>query len=464
MSPAGTSVFDGSGRTHFVGVGGAGMSAIAKVLLERGHEVSGSDLKGSGALVMLEATGAIIHTGHDASFVEGAARVVVSSAIPPSNPEIGRAREEGIPVLTRGEALAALLAPTRSIVVAGTHGKTTTTSMIVSILNSVGLDPTYLVGAGLNDAGTNARSGRGDIAAAESDESDGSFLLLTPHLAVVTNVELDHVDHWGSMADLLDGFERFMSNSVPEGTLVVPSGDADLLMRARRTGRKVRTFGLGAGSEVAATDVALKAGHCSFVLRSEGGAAGVQLPVPGRHNVLNALAAAGACLEVGVSLGDVALGLGRYRGVERRFQVRGDAKGVTVVDDYAHHPTEVMATLEAARPAGWRRVIAVFQPHRYSRTAMLAGEFGAAFADADRVVVTDVYGAGEQPVPGVSGKLVADAVCAALPGRPVAYFPHRAELIAYLESCARPGDAFFTLGAGDVTTIGEELLERLDAR
>lgn len=448
------------GRVHFIGIGGAGMSAIAKVLLERGVEVTGSDLKRSRAAVQLEAMGATVHVGHDAAYVSGSGVVVVSTAIRPSNPELIAAKEQRIPILSRGEALADVLSGRRSIIVAGTHGKTTTTSMIVTILHSAGLDPTYLIGAGLNDAGTNARSGAGELAVAESDESDGSFLLLKPSIAVVTNVEQDHVDHWESMDALWDAFRSFISSTDESGSVVVPAGDPALVQLAGATGRRTILFG---DEGVIADGVTQAEGRTRFELVYKGERADVALKVPGDHNVSNALAAAAACVEAGVSLSDIAAGLASYSGVERRFQLRGEAAGVTVIDDYAHHPTEVKATLAAARTGTWDRVVAVFQPHRYSRTAAFAHDFGGSFLDADRVIVTDVYGAGEEPVPGVSGKLISDAVCAELPGRPVAYLPHRAELVAYLTNAVRAGDAVLTMGAGDVTSLGEELLLELRA-
>ena len=446
---------------HFVGIGGAGMSAIAKVLLERGVLVSGSDLKPSRPATLLEAMGARVHIGHDASHVGDAEVVVVSSAIPERNPELRAARSAATRVATRGEALAAVLREHRSIVVAGTHGKTTTTSMIVSALRATGRDPTYLVGGGLNDAGTNAKSGRDDLAVAESDESDGSFLLLSPAVAVVTNVEPDHIDYWPSEEALHDAFRQFVAATDPSGAVVVPAAQPGVVAWAEEAPASCVTF--GDGGEVSASDVRFGAGEVSFVLEAEGERHPVHLRVPGGHNVMNALAAAAACRAAGLTTADAAAGLGAYRGVERRWQVRGEARGVTVIDDYAHHPTEVRATLGAARPGPWERVVAVFQPHRYSRTRAFAGEFGASFAGADRVVVTDVYGAGEEPVPGVTGKLVADAVCRALPGRPVAYLPHRDELVSYLAATSRRGDAVLTLGAGDVTAVGEELLDRIAA-
>jgi UDP-N-acetylmuramate--alanine ligase len=435
------------------------MSAIAKVLLERGIIVSGSDLKPSRAAAMLEAMGARVHIGHDASLIEEGQIVVVSSAIPTINPELRRAGELGLEVLSRGHALAALLDGYRSIVVAGTHGKTTTTSMAATILRGAGLDPTYLIGGGLNDAGTNAKFGSAEFAVAESDESDGSFLLLAPHIGVVTNVELDHVDHWRSLDDLYEAFRAFIDNVDADGSVVIPVTDVKLVGLASSSGRRVLTF--DEGGDVWAEDLLLAPGGARFRLMTSTGRGDVSLRAPGRHNVSNALAAAAACLQAGVDVAAVVAGLSAYRGVERRFQVRGRSEGVTVIDDYAHHPTEIRATLAAARPGPWDRVVAVFQPHRYSRTEALASGFGASFDDADRVIVTDVYGAGEQPVPGVTGKLVSDAVCTHVPGRPVAYLPHRADLIAYLTASSRPGDVVLTMGAGDITTVGEELLARL---
>jgi UDP-N-acetylmuramate--alanine ligase len=443
---------------HFIGIGGAGMSAIAKVLLERGVDVSGSDLKRSRTVTMLEAMGARVHIGHDPGLVEQRL-VVVSSAVPARNPELTRARDLGLEVLTRGEALASLLEGLRTIVVAGTHGKTTTTSMATTILRAAGLDPTYLIGGGLNDAGTNARSGSAEIAVAESDESDGSFLLLRPSVAIVTNVEVDHVDRWSSLAELREGFRAFMSNVEPSGSIVVPATEPVLMEMAVSSDRRVVSF--DDGGDVWAEDIDLRADGAHFSLATARSRMTVYLRIPGRHNVSNGLAAAAGCIAAGLDDAAAAAGLSAYHGVERRFQVRGTADGVTVIDDYAHHPTEVRATLEAARPGPWDRVVAVFQPHRYSRTQAMAQDFGGAFAGADRVVLTDVYGAGEQPVPGVSGKLVADAVSSRLPGRPVAYLPHRSDLMNYLASFSRPGDLVLTMGAGDITTVGGELLSRL---
>lgn len=449
-------------RVHLVGIGGAGMSALAKVLIERGVHVSGSDLKRSRPATMLEAMGARVFYGHAAENVDGADVVIVSSAVPGDNPEPSRARDLGVDVMTRGEALAALLDEHPSLVVAGTHGKTTTTSMAISILRSAGGDPTYLVGGALNDAGSNAKSGTDDLIVAESDESDGSFLLLTPTVAVVTNVEADHLDHWVSLDAIEAAFKTFIERVSPHGAVVLPVNHVELRAAAAAAGRRVVTF--GDDGDVSAEGVSVpRPLETRFGLRTQAGVAETTLCVPGAHNVSNALAAAAACMELGVPLEAAARGLARYRGVERRFQLRGRVGGVTVVDEYAHHPTEVRASMAAARQGEWKRVVAAFQPHLYSRTAAFARDFGGAFKDADAVVITDVYGAREQPVPGVSGKLVADAACAAYPGRQVAYLPHREELLDYLLRILRDGDLLVTLGAGDITLVGEEILDRLRA-
>ena len=448
-------------RVHFVGIGGAGMSALAKVLIERGVLVTGSDLKRSRPATMLEAMGARISFGHAADNVDGADVVIVSSAIAQHNPERARAVDLGI-LITRGEALAALLEERPSLIVAGTHGKTTTTSMAVSILRAAGLDPTYLVGGALNEAGSNAKAGADDLVVAESDESDGSFLLLSPTVAVVTNVEADHLDHWASLEAIEDAFETFIVRTAQDGAVVLPAANLSLQTVAAGAGLRVVTF--GEGGDVRADNVFVPdPWGTRFTLRTDSEAAETTLSVPGMHNVANSLAAAAACMQMGISLEAAAQGLSRYRGVERRFQLRGRANGITVVDEYAHHPTEVRASLAAARLGGWQRVVAVFQPHLYSRTAAFARDFGGAFGDADAVIITDVYGAREQPVPGVSGKLVADAACLSYPGRPVAYLPHRDELLRYLEDSLRPGDLLLTLGAGDITLVGPAMLDLLRA-
>ena len=445
------------GRIHFIGIGGAGMSAIAKVLIERGHEVSGSDMRKSRATAALSDMGAHVTIGHDPTLVDDASAIVYSSAVKEKNPELVAARSARVVVLHRGEALASLLSGSRSIVVAGTHGKTTTSSMVLSILKSAGFDPTYVIGGALEGVPINAGNGVDDVAVAESDESDGSFLLLDPTIAVITSIEPDHLDHWGSLQAIEEAFRSFIATA---DCAVVRSDDKVARGAADRSGVKLVTY--GDGGEISADEVSLQAHSTTFVLVSSETRAPVLLGVPGHHNLVNALAAAAACLSLGAGIEYVAAGLEAFTGVERRYQLRGEKGNITVIDDYAHHPTEIAAALSAARLGPWKRVIAVFQPHLFSRTRALRAEFGAAFVDADVIVVTDVYAAREEPVPGVTGKTISDAVSMCLFGRPVAYVPERKELLAYLAARARPGDLVLTLGAGDITTFAGELLEALD--
>ncbi len=445
------------GRIHLIGIGGAGMSAIAKVLIERGHEVSGTDMRESRATAALSDMGAHVTIGHDRALVEGAAVVVYSSAVKEDNPELVGARQAGVPVLHRGEALASVLSRSHSIVVAGTHGKTTTSSMILSILRGAGFDPTYVIGGALEGVPINAGSGGDDVAVAESDESDGSFLLLDPTMAVITNIERDHLDHWGSIEAIEEAFQGFIGTAE---CAVVRNDDKVARVAAERNGLRLVTY--GAGGEISASEVLLKAHSTAFALVAGESRVAVHLGTPGHHNLMNALAAAAACFSLGVGIVAIGAGLESFSGVERRYQLHGDKRNITVIDDYAHHPTEIAAALGAARLGPWRRVIAVFQPHLFSRTLALRAEFGGAFGDADVVVVTDVYAAREAPVPGVTGKIISDAVCISLFGRTVAYVPERRELLAYLAARARPGDLVLTLGAGDIATLADELLEALD--
>ena len=445
------------GRIHFIGIGGAGMSALAKVLLERGREISGSDARRSRTTDALATLGARINLGHDAAAVGDAAGVVYSSAIKSDNPEIIAARSGGALVLRRGEALASLLQGTRSVIVAGTHGKTTTASMIVAILKRAGLHPTYMVGGAIEADAIYAGDGVGDIAVAESDESDGSFLLLDPSIAVITNIEPDHLDHWRTIEAIEEAFGRFIADA---DCAVVRAQDSVARLAAERAGSKLILY--AEGGEVFADEVLLEAHSSSLVLVSKQARTPVRLEVAGAHNVTNALAAAAACIELGIRTEVIAAGLESFSGVQRRYQLRGRHRGITIIDDYAHHPTEVAAALAAARLGSWRRVVAVFQPHLFSRTAALQFEFGTAFGDADVVVVTDVYAAREEPLPGISGKLISDAVGTVLPGRPLAYLARRDELLAYLFDRVRPGDLVLTLGAGDITTVADDLLEALE--
>jgi len=441
-------------RVHLVGIGGAGMSAIAAVLVTMGHQVSGSDLKDGVALERLRALGVRVALGHDPANVAGAEVVAISTAIPERNVELAEARRLGLEVHTRAETLAAITAQRRTVAVSGTHGKTTTTSMLALVLVEAGLEPSFVVGGDVNEIGTNAVWGDGEWLVVEADESDGTFLALHPELALVTNVEADHLDHYGSIAALEAAFAGFMADA-PGGAIVC----ADDPVASRLAPAGATTYGFADAAELRVTGFRGGRSDIAFALERGGEVLGeLALPVPGAHNAANAAGAVAAALRVGVGVDVAARALARFAGVARRFEFRGEARGVTFVDDYAHLPGEVAATLAAARRGGWRRVVCVFQPHRYSRVAALARDFGDAFGDADLVVVTGIYAAGESPPPGVSAKLVLDAVLDAHPGTHAAYLPQRSDLVAYLRRTLRPGDCCLTLGAGDLTTLPDELL------
>lgn len=445
-------------RVHLVGIGGAGMSGIARLLMARGAQVSGSDLKDSPDLHQLQEAGAEVHVGHRRGWVEGADAVVVSTAIGAGNPEVVEARSRGIPVLARAQVLAALMAERRGIAVAGTHGKTTTTSMVAVILERAGLDPTYVIGGDLNESGSNARWGRGDLFVAEADESDGSFLLLSPDVGVVTNVEVDHLDFFRDQAEIEAAFVEFCRRS---GTVVVCADDPGGRRVVRAAGVAPVTYGESEDADVRVEgpEVGATEGRCRLV--TPDGAVDLRVPLPGRHYLLNAAAAVATAMQAGVAPRRAAEALAAFGGVRRRFEFRGRARGAEFVDDYAHHPTEIAVTIAAARADGGRRLVAVFQPHRYSRTSALWRELGRSLAGADLVVLTDVYGAGELPVPGVTAKLVLDALLEAAPTKRVVYLPHRADLAPFLAREVRRGDLVLTLGAGDVTMVGEETLARM---
>ncbi len=442
-------------RIHVVGIGGAGMSAIATVLASMGHRVSGSDLKASPVVDRLAGRGIGVVIGHRATAVAGADAVTVSTAVAPDNPEVVEARRLGIPVLSRAAMLRAISALRRCIAVAGTHGKTTTASMLALILVEAGVRPSFLIGGDVNEIGTNAVWDEGELLVVEADESDGTFLRLDPWLAVVTNVEPDHLDHYGSFDRVREAFARF----VGAADHAVVGGD-DPVATAIGAGAGATLVGCTEGCTYRMQDVRLARSSVSFALADpEGHPLGrLEVPVPGLHNGRNAAVAAAAALATGVGFDAVQRALARFAGVARRFEFRGTAGGVTVVDDYAHLPTEVRAALAAARDGGWARVVAVFQPHRYTRTAALWSAFASAFDDADVVVVTDVYGAGELPVPGVSGRLIADAVAQHDPTKDVRYVEGRELLRTEVQDLLRQGDLVCTLGAGDLTAFPDELL------
>jgi UDP-N-acetylmuramate--alanine ligase len=445
-------------RVHVVGVGGAGMSAIARVLAAMGHAVSGSDLRATPVTERLEAEGVTVHIGHQADHV-GDARVVTSSpAVAPGNAELVEARRLGATVVARAAVLAAIAATRRTLAVAGTHGKTTTSSMLSLILVEAGLHPSFLIGADVNEIGTNAVWDDGEWLVVEADESYGTFTALSPEVALVTNIEADHLDHYGDFETLRQAFVDFCAGAV--GGIYVCADDPVAAEVGAPLG--ARTVGQAAGADFRMADVTLSRSAVAFDLIGPAGPLGrLDVPTPGLHNARNAALAVAAALSIGAPFAAAATALARFAGVPRRFEFRGSAQGVSYVDDYAHLPTEVRAAVAAARVGGWGRVVVVFQPHRYTRTARLYADFATAFEEADVVVVTDVYGAGEPPVPGVSGRLVADAVRsghAGGPGPTVLYAPGWAELRRRVGGLLRAGDLCLTLGAGDLTRLPDELM------
>lgn len=445
-------------RVHLVGVGGAGMSGIARILLQRGHRVSGSDLKDGRLLDELRSMGGVIHIGHEADHLGDAEAVVRSTAVPDSNVELLEAERRRLPVLQRAQMLAALMQGHRTILVSGTHGKTTTTSMVTVALQATGLDPSFAIGGQLNEVGTNAHAGADRVFVAEADESDRSFLAYSPDLAIVTNVELDHPDEYDSDDDVAAAFTDFLARRGPDGIACVCLDDPGAAALLDHIDGPVVTYG-----ESPEADVRLVVGEdVPPRVRLDDDLVPLELTVPGRHNLLNATAALAACRWAGADLDVAATGLRSFAGAQRRFQRLGTAARVDVVDDYAHHPTELRTTLAAARTLGYERIVVVVQPHRYSRTARFGEELGRAAAAAEIVVVTDVYGAGEEPVPGVSGRLVADGAEGA--GAVVIYEPHLADVVDRVVDVAREGDLVLVTGAGDVTQAGPQILERLRGR
>jgi len=456
----------GGGRTvHLVGVGGAGMSGLARLLLAAGHTVTGSDRAESATLASLRALGADVRAGHDGERLGRPDLVVASAAIRASNPELVAARRLGVPVLGRAQLLALLMAGKVGIAVAGTHGKTTTTGMVVAILQAAGLDPSFAVGGDLKATGINAAAGGGPHFVAEADESDGSFLELAPTVAVVTNVEADHLDHWGDLEAVRAAFRSFVGRLPANGTAVLCADDPGALGLAAAAPCQVVTYGLGADADVRAGGLVLDAWGSRCALEVAGEPLGeIAVAMPGRHNVVNALGAIAAARAAGARPTAARAALAGFTGAARRFHLRAEVDGVTIVDDYAHNPPKVAATLAAARLGPWKRVVAVFQPHLYSRTRLFADDFGQVLAaGADLVVVTDVYAAREDPEPGVDGALVADAVRRARPDLRCLYAPDRAALATLVANLLEPGDLLLTVGAGDITTLAEEVAPLLTA-
>ncbi|MBL3668542.1 UDP-N-acetylmuramate--L-alanine ligase [Streptomyces sp. M2CJ-2] len=462
-------------RPHFIGIGGAGMSGIAKILAQRGAEVAGSDAKESATAEALRALGATVHIGHAAGHLaDDASCVVVSSAIREDNPELVRAAELGVPVVHRSDALAALMDGLRPIAVAGTHGKTTTTSMLAVSLTELGRRPSYAIGGDLDVPGSNALHGEGEIFVAEADESDRSFHKYAPEVAIILNVELDHHANYASMEEIHESFETFVGRIVPGGTLVISSdheGARELTRRLRTSAGtegpegsagsvRTVTYGEAPDADVRVTSVVPQGLKSEVTVEFEGAPLTFTVSVPGRHYAHNAVAALAAGVALGIPATELAPALAAYTGVKRRLQLKGEAAGVQVIDSYAHHPTEMTADLEAMRAAaGDARILVVFQPHLFSRTRELGKEMGQALALADSSVVLDIYPAREDPIPGVTSELIIEAARAA--GADVTPVHDKAEIPDAVAGMAKPGDLVLTMGAGDVTDLGPLILERL---
>ena len=453
-------------RVHFIGIGGIGMSGIAELLANLGYVVSGSDEKRSAVTERLAAMGIRIAYGHEAGNVGAADVVVVSTAVRSTNVEVRQAVRRQIPVIPRAEMLAELMRLRFSIAVAGSHGKTTTTSMIALVLERAGLDPTAVIGGRLSAFGSNARLGRGELMVAEADESDRSFLKLFPTIAVMTNIDHEHLENYGGFDDLQQAFVDF-ANKVPfYGAVVACVDDPNLAAVVPRVTRRVTTYGLDTEADISATDIELGAFDGQAVVSRRGSDGKMQtlgpvaLNVPGRHNLQNALAAVAVGLELGLPFERIATGLVDFRGVERRFEVRGEPNGILVVDDYGHHPTEIAAVMAAARSLG-RRIVVAFQPHRYTRTAALLHAFGPALAPADHIVLADIYSAGEEPIEGVTIDALAEAVRREA-GRPVEIARRIEDVAPLLARLARPGDVVLTLGAGSIGSVAAKLVDALE--
>jgi UDP-N-acetylmuramate--alanine ligase len=448
-------------QIHFIGIGGVGMSGIAEILLNLGYRVTGSDQRRNEAVEHLEQLGAKVFIGHHASNVEGSHVVVYSSAVVRDNVEIQTAHRQQIPVIPRAEMLAELMRLKYAIAVAGTHGKTTTTSMIGAVLAEGRYDPTIVVGGRVTSLGGNARLGQGEYLVAEADESDGSFLKLAPTIAVVTTIDAEHLDHYGTLDAICEAFAAFVSKVPFYGSAVLCLDQPNIQRLIPRLEKRIITYGLEAGADLVARRLTLSGMTSHFEVHRRGELLGeCSLQIPGRHNVLNALAAIGVGLDIDVPFVTIQKALAGFAGVHRRFQVRGAAAGVTVVDDYGHHPAEIRATLAAAKAGFDCRVITVFQPHRYTRTHHLRQEFLTAFNQADALIVMDVYAAGEPPIPGVSGEDLANGI-RAHGHRDVAYLGDRSRIAQHLCEITRPGDLVLTLGAGDVSQLGPEILKAL---
>jgi UDP-N-acetylmuramate--alanine ligase len=449
------------GTTHMMGVGGIGMSALAAILRSRGEAVSGCDIASSAITDKLAALGVAIQIGHDRSHLAGVSRLIISDAIRQDNPELVQARSEGVPVLRRSQALAQIMDQGPGIAVAGTHGKTTISAMVALILQQAGLDPTVLIGGELDAIGGNYRAGKGEWVLAEACEAYNSFLDLRPEIALVANIEADHLDFHGTLDRLRGAFEQFVQRIKPGGCLVWCSDRDELRALASGAACRTMSYALKEGADLRATDIRLLGFGSRFRIEGQGE---VRLNVPGLHNVSNAAGAAACALQAGVPFHHVAAALEQFEGVKRRFQRIGEIGGITVVDDYAHHPTEIRATLSTARPLCQGRLFAVFQPHLYSRTRDLLDDFANSFDLADAAVITEIYPAREDPIPGVSGDLVAERARAQGKAREIEFIAEKKSIAPHLAPRLKPGDWVMILGAGDVDAVGRDLVGLLAER
>lgn len=447
-------------KLHFVGIGGVGMSAIAEVMLDKGYEISGSDLSDSEVVQKLRSKGAVIYKGHNGSNVEGKEAIVLSSAIHQDNPELVQAKKLGLKIFHRSDILAYLLNAVKGIAVAGAHGKTTTSSMISVVLEHAKVDPTIIIGGFVDYLDGNAKLGKSDYLVAEADESDGSFLKFYPHISVVTNIEDDHMDHYGSMENIIKAFVQFIQNLDKENGLAVLCFDNENIRNiAPKVDRKYISYALEHEADYTATDIVIDGPHTTFSVVYKGENLGkVTVNVPGRHNVLNALATIAVCRQLGLSMQEIADGLAVFAGTKRRFQTKFRNSDVWIVDDYAHHPTEIQTTIKAAKQTKPNRLVVAFQPHRYTRTQLLREEFGSCFKGADVLILTDIYAASEDPIPGISGKTIVDEVKKQT-GVDAVYIEKLADIAPWLKKHTQKGDLIITMGAGNIYTVGETLAD-----
>ncbi len=448
-------------KYHLIGIGGISMSGIASYLLHNGYRVSGSDIKDNHLLEKLRQEGAEVYIGHSAANIEDVDYVVVSSAIPEENVEFEYARKQALPVLKRAELIAGFMDEKKGIAISGTHGKTTTTSMLSMILNKAETSPTVMLGGELSNIGGNLQIGTGEYFLAEADESDGSLLYFNPLLVIVTNIELDHLDYYDSQVKLLNTFQKFINNIPENGQAVLCAEDENIQKLIASGDERIMTYGFTKGN-IRARDINLLPFGSYFTVEYNGNKLGtINLRIPGKHNILNALATIGASMYLGLSFTDIQKALKSYSGVKRRFEKKGLIGDILVVDDYAHHPTEIKAVLQAARKTGYERIIAVFQPHRYSRTKHLLEEFSKAFDLADHLIITDIYSAGEKPIKGVNAKKLFDKTAKNNRDIKIDYIKKLADVTQYLQQIIKPKDLILTIGAGDVYKVGEMLVQNM---